>query len=377
MERLGHLLAAGALATAVFFAGTPVRADNVALVVVNGEYRDLGSLPVDGVAETLEQALAAAGFTVTVVENATTGGMLSALRRMSATPDPEGSAVFYFVGYARQLRGRNFMIARNAKPARPFDFVTQGIDLDSVLSSLAKAGGRAQFVVIDGAYPQQTIDALEGLEPGLADQTGPAGAAVVLGAEPGVTLAGPGGGPETARAFAEVMGVPTARLDALALGFATRAEQLSGRRMHAVLGQGTEVPLIAPVVEPEPEPVPEPDPVVAEPEPQPDPEPAVVESGPKRVAAPVTDPTPAPEPEPEPVAQQLSAVEYEAQLPESELRRIQRALFALGLYNGGIDGDFGPLTRRAISGFQRLRGFEATGVLDASQTSLLFELADQ
>lgn len=363
------------------------RADDVALVVVNAAHRDLAPLPLDGVAEALESELAAAGFRVTVLKNATTGGLLSALRRISAEPDPDGAAVFYFAGYARQLRGRNFMIARNAKPARPFDFVTQGVDLDSVLSSLAKAGGRAQFAVIDGAYPEPRLDGLSGLEPGLADQPAQPGSAVVLGAEPGVILQGQGGGSQTASAFAEVMAVPTARLDALALGFATRAEQLSGRRMHVILGSDANVALVAPVL-PDPEPDPEPDrPAVTTTEPS-APAPKVTTApadpvvdpaptGPKRVAAPEpAAPEPTPDPAPAMAAPEpLSAEEVEAQLDVDGRRAIQWALQSLGIYQGGIDGAFGPLTRRAITTFQKLRGFDATGVLTASEMDLLFELA--
>ena len=42
--------------------------------------------------------------------------------------------------------------------------------------------------------------------------------------------------------------------------------------------------------------------------------------------------------------------------------RIQVALQRAGYYNGPIDGIFGPLSQRAIDGFQRDNGQVGTGV---------------
>ena len=60
----------------------------------------------------------------------------------------------------------------------------------------------------------------------------------------------------------------------------------------------------------------------------------------------------------------------EADLTADQRRDIQRDLRALGHYAGGIDGDFGPGTRRAIEAYQKVAGLEPTGYLlpDARQT---------
>jgi His-Xaa-Ser repeat protein HxsA len=44
--------------------------------------------------------------------------------------------------------------------------------------------------------------------------------------------------------------------------------------------------------------------------------------------------------------------------------RVQVALFALGYYNGAIDGLIGPQTRAAISLYQRNHGLQVTGTID-------------
>lgn len=54
-----------------------------------------------------------------------------------------------------------------------------------------------------------------------------------------------------------------------------------------------------------------------------------------------------------------------------ELALRQRALAALGYYNGVIDGDYGPMTRRSVRDFQSDLGFDLTGVLTPSETVTL------
>jgi hypothetical protein len=116
---------------------------------------------------------------------------------------------------------------------------------------------------------------------------------------------------------------------------------------------------------------PAPDP---QPQPQADPTPAPPREGfvpaPGSGAGTAAPADPAPEPA-------LSPEEFEATLDLTERQRIQFALRQLGLYAAAIDGDFGPRTRAGIETFQRLRGFAPTGVLDAAQTRLLYELAGQ
>jgi len=45
-------------------------------------------------------------------------------------------------------------------------------------------------------------------------------------------------------------------------------------------------------------------------------------------------------------------------------RRTQAALRELGFYDGGIDGAYGPQSRRALTRFQEARGIEVTGLPD-------------
>jgi peptidoglycan hydrolase-like protein with peptidoglycan-binding domain len=44
--------------------------------------------------------------------------------------------------------------------------------------------------------------------------------------------------------------------------------------------------------------------------------------------------------------------------------QVQRKLKRLGYYDGGVDGEIGPVTRRAIRGYQEENGLEITGRID-------------
>lgn len=60
---------------------------------------------------------------------------------------------------------------------------------------------------------------------------------------------------------------------------------------------------------------------------------------------------------------------------KEDVMDIQRALAKLGLYNRGIDGDFGNGSRKAVREFQTSLGTPATGYLTAEERYLLFTRA--
>ena len=64
----------------------------------------------------------------------------------------------------------------------------------------------------------------------------------------------------------------------------------------------------------------------------------------------------------EPARTQWQSILCETNTTPDIIRRIQVALQQRGYYNGPIDGIFGPLSQRAIDGFQRDNGQVGTGV---------------
>ncbi len=91
---------------------------------------------------------------------------------------------------------------------------------------------------------------------------------------------------------------------------------------------------------------------------------------------------PEPEPEPQAPAPDVAAIPdetlpqaqaSEAALTQGEREQLQVALSWAGVYEGGIDGDFGRGTRTAMAAWQSQRGYEATGVLTARQRAELVQ----
>jgi len=91
------------------------------------------------------------------------------------------------------------------------------------------------------------------------------------------------------------------------------------------------------------------------------------------------------------VAEELSKQRLQAGRPVLELnhdgrtvrvhqeifRRTQNALKQLGFYDGGIDGAYGPQSRRALTRFQQARGLEVSGLPDEpTLMELFFNSAD-
>ena len=87
----------------------------------------------------------------------------------------------------------------------------------------------------------------------------------------------------------------------------------------------------------------------------------------------VAEPAPV-TPEPAPVIPEETYEEAqasEAALSLAQREQLQIALEWAGVYQGGIDGDFGPGTRAAMSAWQAQRGHVATGLLDSRQRAEL------
>jgi hypothetical protein len=64
---------------------------------------------------------------------------------------------------------------------------------------------------------------------------------------------------------------------------------------------------------------------------------------------------------------ELTEISHEgktASVPKGVVRQVQERLQGLGLYSGGIDGDYGPGTRQAIEAFQKQRNIPVTGIPD-------------
>lgn len=354
-------------------------------MIVNSDYRDLQDFDAGASASRVVDALGGAGFEVTLLEDVTVGGLLAALRTLRNDPDPNASAVLYYAGYARQVRGRNYIIARDAKPSAPFDFVTQGVGVDGVLRTLAEGAGRLQLAVIDGAYPEPLLDALPALEPGLAAVEPGATHAVVTGTTAGEILADAASVESFASTFAEALQGGGAPVSTVLADFESMLSQTTGRRVAIAIGGDSGQPLATPAASTaggtaavEDVGTTEIQNAVAS-ETEEDSDGTFTgggEVGGAFQAAPQSDGDAESAALGE-VADPAAATRPAVLDTQGDRERVQTALKALGLYPGVIDGVHGQITRQGISTFQRLRGFPVTGTLTQEQIVLLYELAGQ
>ncbi len=87
----------------------------------------------------------------------------------------------------------------------------------------------------------------------------------------------------------------------------------------------------------------------------------------------VTTPVQAPQPVAQPEETVQEARRSEQQLDRQQREELQIAMQWFGHYNSGIDGAFGPGTRRAMGLWQAANGLEETGVLTTRQRALLLQ----
>jgi len=123
--------------------------------------------------------------------------------------------------------------------------------------------------------------------------------------------------------------------------------------------------------------------VPAQPATQPPPEPQAPSPPPAQGAQHSTSPTPPPDQAaqqtgqtPSPAAQQAAATTSVNPMAPSTLREVQTALRQSGLYQGQIDGKWGPQTKRAVTAFQQRKNLPVTGTLD-QQTLTAMRIGSQ
>jgi peptidoglycan hydrolase-like protein with peptidoglycan-binding domain len=328
---------------------------------------------------------------------------------------PGGIAVVFYAGHAVRYAERNYLLPVTADPRTQFDFLTQGMNANILLGVMETADSAANLLILDAAHRNAFTAAGAGAEQGLAEilpsrsQT-----LVAFATAPGAVT--PSGRSQFVAALLQRLLPPSVDLGlaveeaAAAVRSASGGGQdpwLSGRFPgpvmvgEAVVAAAPEPPapepvLPAPVVE-EPAVAAVPDEELSAPAPPPAPPvevPLVPEPVPETPPAALTEPAAPVQAfeEPEPVLEEpaevaalpqpvavpadplAEAMRIEATLSEPELRDIQASLRRLGHYNGAIDADFGPRTRRGISDWQAEAGEEPTGWLTGEQ---MVELASQ
>lgn len=143
-------------------------ADRVALVIGNGAYANVPSLPNPGNdAADMSASLRELGFEVFTGRDVSRAAMLRLIESFAGAAAGSDAALFYFAGHAFQVGGQNYLLPVDLNPQTPEDIPAQSVSLDVVMETMAAAPG-LRFVFLDACRDNPL---------GLSQETGNAGLA--------------------------------------------------------------------------------------------------------------------------------------------------------------------------------------------------------
>ena len=396
--RVTSIMAAAVLMLSVFVVPA-VAEQRVALVIGNAAYAHAPALatPRNDAAD-VGAALGRLGFAVTRIENAGHSVLLRGLRQFAAAASTSEVAVVFYAGHTIAVQGRNFLVPVDARLLSDGDVEFETVPLDLVLRAVERAPG-LRLIILDTRRASPFAASLRrtgtrrSIGQGLAPVEPPGETLVAYAAKKG-TVARRGAGRNSPYSAAllrhleepglgvrqmfrrvrdTVLATTNGRQESIVHGTLSHRQvylaaprqvttgqellfwesvkdsrnaweirayldrypngafaALARNRLNRLTGATTK----------------------AEGEPQ---SPAYEDAA---------DPAPSPE-----------AVEAALGLQRAERLRIQQGLAARGFDSGPADGLFGRRTRNAIGYWQRSRGREATGYLDAEAAKTLLGAA--
>lgn len=122
----------------------------LALVIGNGDYPHAPLGAPAGDARAVGQRLAALGFEVVRVDQASRQGMRRAIREFEQRLAAGGVGLFYFAGHGLQAAGRTLLLPIDADSRLPGHLPAAGIDLQLVLDSMAAPRpGKLNLLILD------------------------------------------------------------------------------------------------------------------------------------------------------------------------------------------------------------------------------------
>lgn len=296
-------------------------ADDVALVLVNGEYRNYADERLDSFADRAVEALEAAGFAVRDARDVRLSGAAAEMADLRDRMEGADRAVVVLAGHFANDGTSSWFLGTDALKPDGFTVGAQALPVAPILQMLDSQQGTSALLVADsGANLTLGPD----LEAGFAAGAPPQGIAVFAGPARGIL-----------DTLEEELLIPGRSL-ASAAERAPRSVRSSGFLSRAVSLLPGDPPDVDTEAEEEARLV-EPDRTPSLPE---------IDS---------------------------AALESALDLDRDARRAVQRDLEILGYDPRGIDGIFGPGTRAALRAWQEDTGFEPSGYLSGNQIVLLQE----
>jgi formylglycine-generating enzyme required for sulfatase activity/uncharacterized caspase-like protein len=126
----------------------------LALIMGVGNYEGTKFQSLPGINHDLrrmKEAVAAAGFQVTVIENPTLSTAEDAIETFGAKLKAQagGVGLFYFSGHGGEFEGRNYLIPKGARIVSGRDIKEQAVAAQRVLNRMEDAGARVNIVFLD------------------------------------------------------------------------------------------------------------------------------------------------------------------------------------------------------------------------------------
>lgn len=151
----------------------PAKAQRIALVIGNGDYKDAPlSNPVND-ARAIVQALKESGFTVILRENTSQKALLSALREFGDKLRGGGVGLFYYAGHGMQIKGRNYLIPVGAAIEREDEVAYAAVDAQAVLDKMEAAGNGTNIMILDACRNNPFTRSFRSGNAGLATMDAP------------------------------------------------------------------------------------------------------------------------------------------------------------------------------------------------------------
>jgi len=341
-----------ALAIVFTWVSAPAQAKDLALVIDQQDHRRLPDLRRDSRMRTMLVALEEAGFDVTLAEDATLGELRAAAFALDAEAQAEVDRIIVLVrGHLVTNGAQTWVLGQGSATPDRFDIGSKGLDLGLLEQSLQQAAGRAIIAIIDDPRP---LSNLSDLAAGSANT--PLGQGIT-----GLK----GDSAEVARSLTALLkdGTSTqqvseleggARLSGFISRTVTFTQSTTATEPSSDLGEIAYWSAVRDIGTPEalnaylgryPNGV-------------------FSRDARRQLEARVQD-----------REARIKAVETAMSLNRDRRRSIQRDLALIGYDPRGVDGVFGPATRRAIAAWQSDQGLETHGYLDRDQLGLLQETA--
>ncbi len=208
------------LASVFGFAGPAAPAERLALLIGNQSYDSVAPLANAAAdARLLAEALAAEGFTVTLLVDAnlvTLNRAIAKFGRDLRSADEDATGLFFYAGHGVQSFGTNYLLPVDVVLTDAADLGLVAVPAESILRQMASARNRQNIVILDACRNNPFVRIRELRDNGLAEMKAPTGTFLSYSTSPGaVALDGDGVNSPFTRALASLISQPGVPIEQL------------------------------------------------------------------------------------------------------------------------------------------------------------------